>query len=314
MERATGSVMGGFGILKVLGLALAASATVILGLLVLAGESDAQSAPPPFLLNEGPPPPGANVECEPTAEHPYPVVLVHGTFETMEQNWAVVSPRLKEAGYCVFALNYGNRGLGRVGRSAQELDVFVDKVLAYTGAEKVSLVGHSQGGMMPRYWIKYLGGKSKVDDLVGFAPSNYGTELGDATSEDSTAEDFGLPADSNPDGNNPCYSCDQQGAGSRFIRRLNGGDDTPGAGSFTQIATEDDEIIIPFRNCFLKGTGRTRNVILQNFYRKYYQTDPVVTHQNIYDDPVAQELMFDALDNPGPADPDRALQNFQLPA
>ena len=30
--------------------------------------------------------------------------------------------------------------------------------------------------MMPRYWIKYLGGESKVVDLVGLAPSNYGTE------------------------------------------------------------------------------------------------------------------------------------------
>jgi hypothetical protein len=84
------------------------------------------------------------------------------------------------------ALNYGNRGLGRVGRSAHGLDTFVDKVLDYTGAKKVSIVGHSQGGMMPRYWTEYLGGKGKVEDLVGFAPSNDGTNLGKATSENST--------------------------------------------------------------------------------------------------------------------------------
>lgn len=179
-------------------------------------------------MGEGVPPLGANVECEPTAEHPYSVVLVHGTFETMEQNWVEVSPRLKQEGYCVFALNYGNRGLGRVGRSAHGPDIFVDKVLDYTGAKKVSIVGHSQGGMMPRYWIKYLGGKGKVEDLVGFAPSSYDTNPGKATSENSTAEDFNLPVENNPDGDNPCYSCDQQGVDSRFIRRLNAGDDTPG--------------------------------------------------------------------------------------
>ena len=36
--------------------------------------------------------------------------------------------------------------------------------------------GHSQGGMMPRYYLKFLGGASKVDDLVGLAPSNHGTD------------------------------------------------------------------------------------------------------------------------------------------
>lgn len=91
--------------------------------------------PPPFLVEVGPPP-GANVPCSPTRKHPYPVVLAHGTFETMEQNWAVLSPRLKEKGYCVFALNYGNRGLGPIQDSARELDRFVNKVLAYTGPRR----------------------------------------------------------------------------------------------------------------------------------------------------------------------------------
>jgi triacylglycerol lipase len=301
--------VGGFGALRLLGLALAMSAAVLLLVLMVPVESDAQEEVPPFLVKEGPPPPGANIPCELTDEHPYPVVLVHGTFERMAQNWKTISPFLKQEGYCVFALDYGTNGLGRIGRSAQELEVFVDRLLRYTGAEKVQVVGHSQGGMMPRYWIKYLGGKSKVEDLVGFAPSNYGTNLGKASSQNSTAEDFNLPAENNPEGDNPCYSCDQQGADSRFIRRLNAGDDTPGGGSFSQIATEDDEIIIPFRNCFLKGTERTRDVILQNYYRKYY-TDTVVTHQNIYEDPVAVQFMLDALDNPGTVDPDRALADF----
>jgi triacylglycerol lipase len=77
-------IADGFGVLRVLGLVLAASAAVVLGLLALVGESDAQSTPPQFLVDEGAPSPGANVECNPTREHPYPVVLVHGTFETME--------------------------------------------------------------------------------------------------------------------------------------------------------------------------------------------------------------------------------------
>ncbi len=260
------------------------------GALVLAGQAGAQTTVPDFLVEEGTPPPGANVPCEPTAEHPYPVVLVHGTFETMDQNWAVLAPQLKEKGYCVFALNYGNRGLGPIQDSARELGVFVDNVLGYTGADKVSLVGHSQGGMMPRYWIKNLGGKKKVEDLVGIAPSNYGTELRQVDFEAA----LGISS--------PCPACEQQRAGSGFLRDLNRGDDTPGRGSFTQIATDDDEVIIPYTRSFLKGKARTENITLQD-----YNGGLPVTHQNIYNDPFVQELVFDALANPGPANPGRAF-------
>ena len=41
--------------------------------------------------------------------------------------------------------------------------------------EGLDLVGHSQGGMMPRYYVKNLGGAAKVDDLIGLSPSNHGT-------------------------------------------------------------------------------------------------------------------------------------------
>ena len=129
-----------------------------------------------------------------------------------------------------------------------------------------------------------------MGDLVGNAPSNYGTELG--------KEDF----QSRLGITKPCPSCDQQQFDSKFIKRLNEGDDTPGSGSFTQIATDDDEIIIPYTNCFLKGTERTENITLQD-----YNMGAPVTHQNIYNDPFAQDLVFDALANPGPADPDRAF-------
>ena len=126
-------------------------------------------------------PPGANDwSCTPTAEHPYPVVLVPGTFESMVKNWSTLSPYLKSQGYCVFALNYGETNgvyaTAPVADSAKELAPFVDAVLAATGARKVNLVGHSQGGMMPRYYMGFLGGAKNVNQLIGIAPSNHGTE------------------------------------------------------------------------------------------------------------------------------------------
>jgi triacylglycerol lipase len=98
----------------------------------------------------------------------------------MEKNWSTLSPYLKSAGYCVFALNYGETNgvyaTAPVAKSAQELAPFVDAVRSATDAKEVDLVGHSQGGMMPRYYMGFLGGAKYVHHLIGIAPSNHGTE------------------------------------------------------------------------------------------------------------------------------------------
>ena len=99
----------------------------------------------------------------------------------MNDNWQAASPILVNHGYCVFAFNYGGsspnadfQGTGEIAASAGQLASFVTQVLAATGASKVDIVGHSQGGMMPRYYLKFLGGVAYVSTLVGLAPSNHG--------------------------------------------------------------------------------------------------------------------------------------------
>ena len=159
------------------------------------------------------PPGGNDFACRPSSALPAPVVLVHGTFESAIDNWSTVSPQLKNAGYCVFALEYGERGTRDIAASAAQLARFIDAVLGATGARKVSLVGHSQGGMMPRHYIKFLGGATKVDDLVGLAPSNHGTTNPGAFITGTTV----------------CEACDQQRAGSAFLQELNACDEPPAA-------------------------------------------------------------------------------------
>src|SRR6201999_4209668 len=116
--------------------------------------------------------------------HPDPVILVNGTFANMDDNWQAASPLLANHGYCVYAFNYGGasaaspvQGTGDIAASAAQLATFVNSVLSATGAAKVDLVGHSQGGMMPRYYLSFLGGAAKVATLVALAPFNYGTTL-----------------------------------------------------------------------------------------------------------------------------------------
>ncbi|KAF9573447.1 hypothetical protein EC968_008532 [Mortierella alpina] len=93
-----------------------------------------------------------------------------------------MAPLFKAKGYCVFALNYGSLnelpliyGLDRMENSAQQLSDFVDKVLAATGSTKVDLLGHSQGTLMPQYYLKRLNGASKVEKFAGFGSIQYGT-------------------------------------------------------------------------------------------------------------------------------------------
>jgi triacylglycerol esterase/lipase EstA (alpha/beta hydrolase family) len=228
-------------------------------------------------------PPGANdFTCRPPAAHPAPVVLVHGTFEGATDNWSTVSPQLKAAGYCVFALEYGDRGTGDIAASAQQLARFVDAVLGATGARRVSLVGHSQGGMMPRWYVKFLGGAAKVDDLVGLAPSNHGTTNPGAFVAGATF----------------CPACDQQRAGSPFLTELNAGDETPGPVSYTVIQTRYDEVVTPYTSAFLSGGANTANVLLQDACPA-----EVIDHHFMPHSRLAVRWALEALGRPGPADP-----------
>lgn len=212
-------------------------------------------------------PPGANDwSCKPSPAHPRPVVLVHGTFADMSNSWQAISPLLKNNGYCVFALNYGSYsgsgaigvyGVGDIAASAGELGAFVDKVLAATGAAEVDLVGHSQGGMMPRYYLKNLGGAAEVHALVGLSPSNHGTTLD------------GLFVLSNffPGANQftgaLCPACEQQRAGSSFITALNSGGETVAGVDYTVIQTRFDQVVTPYSSAFLSGSN-VKNILLQN--------------------------------------------------
>jgi triacylglycerol esterase/lipase EstA (alpha/beta hydrolase family) len=205
-----------------------------------------------------------NWSCRPTAAHPRPVVLVHGTFADGSSNWTVAAPAFAARGYCVFALTYGRKqgvpllaAIGPVADSAAQLSTFVDGVLAATGASDVDIVGHSQGGMMPRHYLRFLGGAGKVHTLVGLAPSNHGTTVSGLT---TLAMQWPGALDLVASG---CPACADQFVGSPFLARLNAGGDTVDGVGYTVIATKYDGVVTPYTSQFLSG-ARVRNVTLQH--------------------------------------------------
>ena len=213
-------------------------------------------------------PPGANNwSCKPSDAHPVPVILVHGTFGDMSDSWQALSPLLYDHGYCVFALNYGSHdssgSLGvyatdDIAQSAEQLSTFVNKVRAATGAKKVDLVGHSQGGMMPRYYIKFLGGNAEVNTLVGLAPSNHGTTLDGLVTLASY-----FPGGSALVGAD-CPACQDQEAGSSFIANLNAQGETATGINYTVIESDNDEVVTPYTSAFLAAAPNVTNILLQS--------------------------------------------------
>ena len=197
--------------------------------------------------------------------------------------WSLIAPQLAQLGYCVSEITYGDNETGSIAASARQLATFVNRLLARTGASRVSIVGHSEGGMMPRYYIKFLGGAAKVAKLVALAPSNHGT-LNPST--------FGGELTG-------CVACAQQQTGSSFLATLNSGVEAPPPVDYTVIETIDDEVVIPYTSAFLSGpASRVTNVTLQD----RCPTD-VVGHIGITSDPVALQWVENALASNGPANP-----------
>jgi hypothetical protein len=248
---------------------------------------------------------GGNNGCKPSAAHPYPVVLVHATFADEGSNWVTLAPLLANAGYCVYAFNYGETvlsglfgnidGLGHITQSAEELKTFVNKVLSQTKASQVDLVGHSQGGMMPNYYLKYLGGASKVNTFIGLAPSNHGTTL-DGLKE--LVDDFpfaslaisvfleviGAPA------------LPEQEVGSAFEKKTFEGGDTVSGPRYVVIETTHDEVVTPYTNAFLSGPDVT-NITIQSQCPK----DPVGHIGMFEDSPVMQNVLNQLSASPNPS-------------
>ncbi|GAA1142864.1 esterase/lipase family protein [Nocardioides aquiterrae] len=256
---------------------------VVLGLTSVAQPAGADGVPLP--TNPFGEPTGANDwSCTPTAARPEPVVIVHGTFGDRKSLLDDLSAAMVDDGFCVFSLDYGNRGTQDIRKSARQLKRFVAKVLDATGAAKVSMVGHSQGGMMPRYYVKFLGGDAYVDDLVGLSPSNHGTTV--------------VGSSDNPLTGGFCTSCNQQAAGSPFLTRLNAGDETPGDVSYTQITTRYDEVVVPYTSAYLAEGPRTTNVTIQDSC-----SADTAEHVFIPMSRTAIQWVLNALERPGPADP-----------
>ncbi|MDF0529117.1 alpha/beta fold hydrolase [Tsukamurella sp. 8F] len=220
--------------------------------------------------------------CRPSAAHPYPVILIHGTWENALSTWSGMAPWLKRDGHCVYAIDFGKSnpleqggpltitpgayGARPIERSAKEVAAFVRQVLAHTGARKADLVGHSQGGLLIRQMLRFEGLAGSTDKVVTIAATNHGTTMDGLGALDRILRDR-LGMDLDPVLNHVVgVSGVQQIYDSPLLRTLAAGGDTEPGISYTVLATRYDEVSTPYDRTFLTaGPGATvDNVTIQD--------------------------------------------------
>lgn len=184
-----------------------------------------------------------------------PVIIVAGTFAGQPVAPIFYKPlaeKLRADGYETRIFGLPWFGLGDIRDTAADLAKVSDEVRESTGADKVHLIGHSQGGLVSRYYVKELGGADEVESVTSLAAPHHGTATASLLKLLGLGTCLGVVA------------CKQMSLDSAFLADLNAGDDTIGDVRYVNIGTKFDEVVIPYTSSFLEGDGNNVNVTVQD--------------------------------------------------
>jgi hypothetical protein len=219
-----------------------------------------------------------------------PVLLVPGTSLNPPTDYGYGwEPALRKLGWPYCAVTLPGNAMGDI-QVAGEYVVYAIRTMHAAYGGRIDIVGHSQGGMVPRWALRFWPDtRAMVDDLVGLSPSNHGTLDAIPACAQSCAPAFW-----------------QQRSDAAFIAALNSAQETFPGISYTDIYTNSDEVVVPnfgpaASSSLSGGGGAIANVAIQSVC----PTD-LTEHLGIgiYDN-TAYQLALDSLTHPGPADPAR---------
>jgi triacylglycerol esterase/lipase EstA (alpha/beta hydrolase family) len=220
-----------------------------------------------------------------------PVLLVPGTASTPHTAFSWNKERaFRQQGRPFCAVTLPDNALNDISVAGEYVVNAIRTMYASDGNRPIGILGWSQGGMVPRWALRFWPDTRKmVADMIGIDPSNHGTLDAVAT---CLATRSCAPA------------IWQQATGAHFLQALNSGAETFGGIAYTTVYSRLDEVVVP--NFDAKGSsslhggqGQIVNVAAQRIC-------PTDTSEHVLmgtTDPVAYALALSALDNPGPADP-----------
>jgi hypothetical protein len=241
------------------------AAAVLAGPVTLgsAGIAAADTSPAPYAPLSRPGPPlsvptatlAAALQCTPGIDHAQrePILLVPGTDLDPQPNFSWNYERAFEAQhwpYCSVTLPGHTMGDAQI---AGEYVVYAMRTMAARAGRKVDVLGYSQGGMLPRWALRWWPDtRALVDDVVGLDPSNHGTLDAVASCQ------F------------PCPVADrQQATGSHFLTALNSGAETFAGVDYTVVFSHTDEVVVPNLDAtgsssLHTGAGHIANIAVQD--------------------------------------------------
>jgi triacylglycerol lipase len=217
---------------------------------------------------------------------PRPVLLLYG-FMSTRRTFEVLEHRLRRDHYCVWSINLGGlfdafNSLG-IDVLAEKVREKVDRLYSrFPNMGPMSIIGHSMGGLIGRYYVKRLGGDHRVKNLITLGTPHNGSPtayLGILT--------HGLVS----------RSVWQMTPMSPFIRRLKIGA-FPRSVRFTSIFSKSDRVN-PFPACILEdgGAGNLSNIEVSGISHREFVTRRVVyqvIHRELalgYGDPAPSETV-----------------------
>jgi triacylglycerol lipase len=215
------------------------------------------------------------------------VLLVHGTATTAAETWPSGLGRvLTSAGFDWCTVKLPGRALVDIQQSAEHVVAAV-RVLHERTGRKVSIVGHSQGALQPRWAVRWWPDvRAAVDDLITIAGANKEIPW--------TRAAFCTPSCAPP--------IWQFSSGSRFLAALNRVP-TPLGPSYTTIRSHTDNLIQPSgpEELAVATIDGAVNIAVQDLC-----PGRVVGHNGLVFDAVSVAVVLDALTHPDQgADPAR---------
>jgi triacylglycerol lipase len=174
-----------------------------------------------------------------------PILFVHGWSESASL-WNTMIKNFEKDGWKkseLSAYSYNTSQSNKID-AEKEVASHVESLLKTTGASKVDIIAHSMGSLNTRWYIKFDGGESKVDDWVSLGGPNHGTETANACSFQ--------------------VSCQEMQIGSKFLSELNAEDETPGIVNYGTWWSPCDEIINPDESVILSGATNTKTACMSH--------------------------------------------------